>query len=202
MRKALVCAVALIAAAAANAAPIVNGDFNNGLSGWLGGTGTTNSYPGFFGADPGPSPTGNPYGYQAAGAGESTQFFYQTFDANGGQWVSFNWFFSAEDYMPFDDDGFAFLFNFTTGTYEAFEFESVGTVGDFGTSGWKTFSAFIPTNGTYGAGVAVTNRFDSVNSSIVGLDGVRNPEPVSMLVFAGLLAGGGYLVRRRMKAAA
>jgi hypothetical protein len=36
----------------------------------------------------------------------------------------------------------------------------------------------------------------------VGLDGVRNPEPVSLLVFGGLVAGGGWLARRRMKAAA
>jgi hypothetical protein len=202
MRKALVCLVALVATAAANAAPIVNGDFNNGLSGWLGGSGTTSSYPGFFGADPGPSPTGNPYGYQTAGAAGNTQFLFQTFQGNGGQWVSFDWFFSAEDYLPYNDDGFAFLYNFDTNTYEQFTFESVGSVGDFGTSGWQSFNAFIPTNGNYGVGVAVTNSIDSVNSSIVGIDNVKNPEPVSMLVFGGLLAGGGWLARRRMKATA
>jgi hypothetical protein len=197
--------VALVATAAANAAPITNGDFNNGLSGWFlfpgSNGGTTSTYPGFS-AGPGDSPSGNPYGYAFAGTQDQPNYLFTNFTANAGQWVSFDWFFSAEDYSPFNDDGFVALYDFTSGNFIYFDSADVAGVGDFGTTGWQTVSVFLPNTGTYQIQAAVTNRLDSSVSSIVGLDGVMNPEPVSMLVFGGLLAGGGWLARRRMKATA
>jgi hypothetical protein len=200
MRKTLACLAALVAAAAANAAPIVNGDFNSGLSGWLtfpGGNASTGS-----GFGPGPSPSGDPFGYAFGGAAGVDQYLYQNFDANGGQWVSFNWFFTANDYSPFDDTGFAYVYNNTTNSFVYLDSASVSTVGDFGTTGWKSVSVFLPTNGNYQIAVTNRNGLDGNLASITGLDGVRNPEPVSLLVFGGLVAGGGWLARRRMKAAA
>jgi hypothetical protein len=201
MRKTLACVVALVAAAAANAAPIQNGDFNNGLSGWFtypgGNAGTTSANLG-----PGPSPSGNPYGYAFGGAVDTYQYLYTNFTANAGQWLSFDWFFSAGDYSPFNDDGFIALYDYTTGTFTYLDTASVSTVGDFGNTGWKHFNVFLPSTGTYQIQSAVTNRLDGSFASYVGLDGVRNPEPVSLLVFGGLVAGGGWLARRRMKAAA
>lgn len=201
MRKTLACLAALVAAAAANAAPIQNGDFNNGLSGWFtfpgGNAGTTSANLG-----PGASPSGNPYGYAYSGAVDSYQYLYTNFTANAGQWVSFDWFFSAGDYLPFNDDGFVALYDFTSGTFIYTDAASVSSVGNFGNTGWQTVSVFLPNTGTYQIQAAVTNRLDSAVTSYVGLDGVMNPEPVSLLVFGGLLAGGGWLARRRMKAAA
>lgn len=200
MRKALVCAVALVATAAANAAPIVNGDFNSGLSGWTtslsgGSAFTTNSYGAV-----GDSPSGNPFAVVTAGSTNNYQTLSQTFAANAGQWVSFDWFFQANDYLPYNDDAYLTITG-PSGTTTIFS-SNVAAVGNYGNTGWQSGNYFISANGNYTISVGVANRLDSILSSGVGLDGVMTPEPVSMVVFGGLLVGGGWLARRRMKAAA
>lgn len=80
-----------------------------------------------------------------------------TLSLDAGDTVSFDWFFQANDYMPFND--FA-VFMGTDGDMELLS--NVAMVGDHGNSGWQTSELSIDTDGVYDIGFASIYAFDQV----------------------------------------
>jgi hypothetical protein len=109
---------------------------------------------------------------------------------------SFDWFFQAGDYMPYDD--YSYFISTATGTVNL---SSVGVVGDYGNSGWQTYNFASAYTGALIFGVS--NALDDVGQSTLSIQNVSAvPEPET---FALMLAGFGLvgtIVRRRKQALA
>ncbi|MDI6623291.1 MAG: Ig-like domain-containing protein [Brevundimonas sp.] len=84
-----------------------------------------------------------------------------------GDTVSFNWDFVAHDYMPFNDFAFASV------NGAAYMLGSVQVVGDYGTTGWKTFTFTATEAGEYSFGVGVSNVNDSSLNSHLLVDNLQ-----------------------------
>ncbi len=78
--------------------------------------------------------------------------------------------FQAGDYFPYDDDAYLSVNGVNIFT------SSVGAVGDFGNSGWQTFSFTAPTAGAYTFELGVRNAYDSGYSSAAVIDYGAVPE--------------------------
>ncbi|WP_373717174.1 PEP-CTERM sorting domain-containing protein [Roseateles sp.] len=99
-----------------------------------------------------------------------------------GEVRSFEWKFDANDYLPHDD--FAYLL---LNGREITLLASVGTVGNFGSSGWQTYAFRNPFSGTLQFGVR--NGMDDEGPSLLSIRNVSVvPEPSSYaLLMAGLV---------------
>ena len=128
----------------------------------------------------------------------STSTNYATLTANStlGSNVSgvssFDWFFQANDYLPFNDYGYM-----TNGYFNTLS--NVATVGNYGNSGWNTFTFGSAYTGYLEFGVM--NSLDNALSSQLHIQNVTAaiPEPET---YAMLLAGLGLLgfsARRKIK---
>jgi len=84
-----------------------------------------------------------------------------------GDTVSFTWDFVAHDYMPFND------FAFATVNGAAYMLGSVQVVGDYGTTGWQTFTFTATEAGSYSFGVGVSNVNDSSLNSHLLVDNLQ-----------------------------
>jgi VCBS repeat-containing protein len=84
-----------------------------------------------------------------------------------GDTVSFTWDFVAHDYMPFND------FAFATVNGAAYMLGSVQVVGDYGTTGWQTFTFTATEAGEYSFGVGVSNVNDSSLNSHLLVDNLQ-----------------------------
>jgi hypothetical protein len=81
--------------------------------------------------------------------------------------VSFTWDFVAHDYMPYNDFAFASV------NGAAYMLGSVQVVGDYGTTGWKTFTFTATEAGDYDFGVGVSNVNDSSLNSHLLVDNLQ-----------------------------
>lgn len=94
--------------------------------------------------------------------------------------TSFDWFFQANDYLPYDD----FSVFATIGGDNVLA--SVGSVGNFGNSGWQTFNLGFSYTGLIEFGVY--NGIDSAFDSTLEIQNVKVPEPGTLaLLGIGLL---------------
>ena len=84
-----------------------------------------------------------------------------------GDTVSFTWDFVAHDYMPYND------FAFATVNGAAYMLGSVQVVGDYGTTGWQTFTFTATEAGSYSFGVGVSNVNDSSLNSHLLVDNLQ-----------------------------
>lgn len=142
--------------------------FEDGTTaGWTlsGNGGATTSVGGFTAA------FGNWFGYVATGPQNSNQTLTQVFALSAGQTLKGKVGFSTTDYNPFNDDGF-FSIN-GTNIFAA----SVGSVGDFGSTGWVDWSFTAPTAGSYTLQLGVRNNVDGGVPSVAVLDSGVVPEP-------------------------
>lgn len=185
-------------------AAIINGDFSSGFSGWstLGDTDATSGAAvlNTLGADLADieSFLGLPTGALAGISGTNPingSAIKQSFFANAGTTISFDWFFQAGDYFPFND--FAFYSLVPTGGANLLS--NVAAVGDFGNSGQQSLSFLIPTTGNYTLGFGVLNALDfGLNSSLTidNVNGDTTPIPTPALL-PGLLGMGVAALRKR-----
>ncbi|WP_375459401.1 tandem-95 repeat protein [uncultured Enterovirga sp.] len=86
---------------------------------------------------------------------------------NAGDTVSFNWNFVANDYLPFND------FSFASIDGETYLLGLTQSVGDYGTTGWKTFTFTATHNGTTVLGIGQFNGRDTALDSHTYVDGLR-----------------------------
>ena len=200
MRSTFILAVAtaacVLAATATRAQPVNLGFETGDLTGWTaftdggGDAGAVTSYGAF-------TPYSGRYlGFVQAGCGTDTYCtLSQTFSLTAGETISGVVGFQANDYLPFDD--YADL-NINGDVLFS---SNVGTVGDFGNSGWVPWSYTAPTAGSYTLTLEVANSGDDNLPSGAVLDsGSPVPEPstwaMMLIGFAGL-GFAGYRASRR-----
>lgn len=179
---AILCSLSL---GTANAA-IINGGFESGLSGWTANNGQVSVVSSYL-ASNGPRSTvnmlptqGNAFAVLSAG-NPITTLTSAPITLKIGDQVSFDWFFSANDYLPYNDFG-GWSLNFLLGgvSVAANVLASVATVGDFGLTGWNSFSALSPVSGDYSLQFYSINVKDSLLPSAISFDNVvvtSVPEP-------------------------
>ncbi|PSB12129.1 PEP-CTERM sorting domain-containing protein [filamentous cyanobacterium CCP1] len=183
-------------------AAIINGDFSSGFSGWstLGDTDATSGAAvlNTLGADLADieSFLGLPTGALAGISGTNPtngSAIKQSFFANAGTTISFDWFFQAGDYLPFND--FAFYSLVPTGGANLLS--NVAAVGDFGNSGQQSLSFLIPTTGNYTLGFGVLNALDFGLNSSLTIDNVNTTAVPTPALLPGLLGMGVAALRKR-----
>lgn len=153
----------LPATASASSPSLVNPGFETGdLTGWSGSGGVTSSYGGHT------APDGSQFA--VVGAGCYTNQLSQTFSAQAGQTLKGWAFFSAGDYMPYNDNGYVQLAVTGGGSTTTVFASSVAEVGDFGATPWQQWSYTYPSDGQYTISVTSNNAYDCANSSAIGID--------------------------------
>jgi hypothetical protein len=187
-------------------ADLTNGSFETGdLTGWTASpTSLVSVVTSYTGSGPTFLPTdGNYFAVLSAGAGPNTfTLLSQTFAAGAGSKLSFDQFFQANDYLPYNDNAYAALKASGSGATVATLFYSdVASVGDFGHTPWTHVNYTIAAAGSYYIEFGVENYIDNAFSSATGVDNVHLssvPEPSTLAVAgAAILLGAGYSWRRR-----
>ena len=90
-----------------------------------------------------------------------------TLTLHAGDVVSFDWHFSAGDYLPYND------FAFATVNGTLFTLSNTQFTGNYGSTGWQTFTYTATADGTYVVGQGVMNNRDTGLDSHLGIDAMR-----------------------------
>jgi len=182
MRKIMTCLVALVATAAANAAPI-------GFSGpyapanW---TFTTVNSDGTVNTSGAPNSISITSGNNSSFSPGQTNYTI-TIPYNGV--VSFDWAFNTVD-PPAIFDPFGYTVN---GVYTEL-------TDPFVTAQSGSVSIFLNQGDVFGFRANTADNIFGRSTTVVSNFDAPVPEPISLVVFGGLLAAGGLVARRRMKA--
>lgn len=210
MSAKLVFAFAVVFFAAPALASIVNGSFESGDdTAWSsyvppGGALSVLGSAGFVGGEGGLwSPThGNYFALlQTDGPGSYTEM-WQSFVAVGSSVLSFDVFFDAGDYLPYNDNAFAELSSDGGLTWATLWYRDVAMVGDLWHDGWTTVSQSLGA-GAYILRFRIANDLDNEFESTMGVDNVALSIPIPAPQAALLGAVGVSLllaVRRRLAA--
>lgn len=91
-----------------------------------------------------------------------------TLSLNAGDTVMFDWRFSTSDYVPYYDNSF-----YTSLNGQLIKLADVGTVGNYGSSGWQTKSFTVGLTGVYTIGFGVVNEGDSGVNSTLSIDNLH-----------------------------
>lgn len=203
MKKILFLLSCFIFTGVVQAVPLTNGSFESGLSGWstTGNVSVVNSYTATTGASSHTtlSPTaGNGFAVIKAGTPVSSLASIP-FAVTTGTNISFDWFFSAEEYLPYNDlSGFSLDLVSGNVTVVADILSSVFDVGSWGLTGWNTASMLSPVSGDVSLKFYSMNSGDFLFDSVLGIDNVRAVPAPAPLALLGLgLAVLGYQQRQK-----
>jgi hypothetical protein len=114
--------------------------------------------------------------------------------ASSGATVSFDWYFVAGDYMPYNDFADVKIGG------NVFGLSSVGQVGDYGNSGWQSFSHTVGTALNGPVSFIVSNYGDNGVSSSLEIRNVQVsavPESTNLALMLAGLGLLGVVARRR-----
>jgi hypothetical protein len=160
---------------------LVNGGFEQGLSGWTtnvgSGTGSSVSVVTSYNAIvvSGPPITYFPKEgshFAVVQTGSYTTLLSQPFFASAGQTISGWAFFDAGDYLPYNDNGSVQILS-SGGSAVATPFSSsVSQVGDYGQTPWTSWQYTFTASGTYTIQAQASNYGDYSVQSYLGLDGL------------------------------
>ncbi|RYE01698.1 MAG: VCBS repeat-containing protein, partial [Sphingomonadales bacterium] len=84
-----------------------------------------------------------------------------------GDVVTFDWNFTTDDYAPYKD------FAFATVNGRTYSLSNTQATGDYGATGWNTFTFTADTAGTYVLGQGVMNDKDTAAESYLAVDAIR-----------------------------
>ncbi|MDF1763606.1 MAG: retention module-containing protein, partial [Oleibacter sp.] len=90
-----------------------------------------------------------------------------TLTVSAGDEISFDWFFDADDYQPFNDFSFAVIDGV------AFELADISDVGSYNTAGWTTFTYKSTSSGDVSIGFGTMNTGDSGVTSYLLVDNLQ-----------------------------
>jgi hypothetical protein len=173
----VVTVLSLVAITVSAAGVFTNAGFESGdLTGWSN-TGTaaaTTSRPYGIGSSMSPK-EGSYLGWVQAGSAYTYYKLWQTIPLGRKDKISGYAFFATYDYFPYLDQGQVYILSGdqTGSVVHTARNESVGTVGNFGTSGWKYWEYEVTTAGDYTVLGQVRNIRDSGVASYVGLDALE-----------------------------
>lgn len=176
--KVSILALSLLGIGQGAQASVLNGSFESGdLAGWdnVGNTSVVSSFDTYTPTD------GNYFALLTAGLGEGVySTISQEFHASATDVLSFNTFFKAGDYMPYNDNGYVRLLDQNKFVVTDLFTKSVSDVGDYGQTAWTGVSYSFTSTGDYRIQFGVTNIGDNVLHSSLGVDSISVspvPEP-------------------------
>ena len=136
--------------------------------------------------------------------GYSGSAIYQDVTVTAGTQLTFDWNFIANDYMPYNDTAILTAFVIDINANQIISLSDVSSVGDYGTTGWQTWSEAANISGTYRIGFAVFNQGDDILNSQLFVDNVQFgavPEPSTWAMLLVGFAGLGYAGSRSTRPA-
>jgi hypothetical protein len=166
----------------ASAGTITNGDFDAGLAGW--------------------SVAGN--ANAATNVAQLTAFgqISQGFSWSAGETLSFDWNFQANDYLPYNDYSLFQVVDASNNLLANITLSNIAAVGNYGSSGWNTYSYTFANAGSGAFSFGVWNALDDGLSSQLYIDNVRSsdvPEPAGLALLGLGLLGLGMSRKRAAK---
>lgn len=210
--------VLVLAVSSPSYATIINSGFESDLAGW-----TTNNpsnvsaATSYFASNGSPVPTvtilpteGKKFALIEAGSPVTT-LLSSPFFVDLGDTIKFDWVFSAEDYMPFNDySGYSLQVLIGGVSVASNVLSQIASVGSFGLTGWHSASITAPLGGNMELQFYSVNGLDFGLPSVLGIDNIQHnsingggnpssvPEPSSLaLIGAGIIGIVGFSRRRK-----
>jgi hypothetical protein len=121
---------------------------------------------------------------------------------NAGEQLTFNWAFLGYDSLPYNDKAVFEVTSLTGTIYDSVLLADIASVGDYGDTGWQSYTYTFATAGTGIIRFGAINILDEDFDSKLLLDAVASgsapiPEPTTMLLFGSGLLGLAAVSRRK-----